>query len=179
MNTNNLKTFEIIPFGAASSPIGYFPTVEPSLSSQTTLEPTMTTLPYFPNGKSGLLDGNLVKSVQVVDTDTGYPLEKVNVFAKSNPSRGGSTDANGNITLVAQSPTEVIVFQYQDKKVERVFNTLGSMINIDIKQTLPPVAVDGPKMDSKVNWLKWAGIGIAGLVLINMFSGEEAKKVKV
>lgn len=182
-NSNNLKTFQVIPFGAESNPIGYFPAVEPQtkpqLDTQTGFQPTKIILPFFPDGKSGLLDDNLVRSVQVVDTDTGFPLEKVNVFAKANPTRGGSTDANGNITIVAQSPTEVIVFQYQDKKIERVFNTLGGLINIDTKQTLPAVPVGGPKTDSKVSFLKWAGIGIGALVLLSMLNGKEAKKVKV
>lgn len=179
MNNYDLKTFEAREFGALStgnSFTSFAPAVEP------TEKPIYTTMPVatIGGGKSGgLLDEDLIKSVQVVDTDTGYPLEKANVYAKSQPTRGGSTDANGNITIVAQSPDEVIVFQYQDKKVERVFSSLGSMINIDTKMTQSPVVVDGPATDKKVNWLKWAGIGVGAIVLINMLNQDQPKKVKV
>lgn len=186
--TNDLKTFESLPFGARSSAVGNFAPIQTAQ-----IDVPMTTLPYFPvpnpqiqnPGRNpaggGIIDGTLVKTVQVVDTDTGLPLEKANVFAKANPTRGGSTDANGEITLVAQSPLDVIVFQYQDKKIERVFHTLGSMINIDTKLTQSPVVVGGTgaKIDSKFNFLKWGGIAIGAVVLLNMLSEDKPKKVTV
>lgn len=164
MNTKDLKTFEILPFGAKTNNIGTFQ------NNETPMRTTKTT---------DLLDANLLKTVQVVDTDTGYPLENVNVFVKGT-NRGGITKADGNITLVAQSPDEVIVFTWQNAKREIVFKNLGSMVNIDTTMTQNPVNVTaGPALDSKVNWMKWGGLVIGAIILLSMLSEDKPKKITV
>lgn len=165
MNTNDLKTFEIIPFGSTPNNIGTFQNNETPMRTIT--------------NTGGLLDPNLLKTVQVVDTETGYPLENVNVFVKGT-NRGGITKADGNITLVAQSPDEVIVFTWQNAKREIVFKNLGSMVNIDTTMTQNPVNVTaGPALDSKLNWMKWGGLAIGAIILLNMLTEDKPKKITV
>lgn len=149
MNTNDLKTFDVTAYGPVPAP-----------------------------GKN-LLDDSLLKNVQIVDTYSGEPLVGAHIYV--NGKEKYSTGQNGNVTIIAQSQNDKITISHVAYgSRDFVFKNLGSMINLDPQaMTQNPVVVDGAKLDSKVNWLKWAGIGIAGLVVFSMMNQDKPKKVTV
>lgn len=89
---------------------------------------------------------NIEVSGQVVDAEDGNPLPGVNVTVKGAPTRGTSTDENGEYQLMVPSAQDTLLFSFVGYVTQEVPINGRSNINIQMSpdvQTLEDVVVVG------------------------------------
>ncbi|MGE5944602.1 MAG: carboxypeptidase-like regulatory domain-containing protein [Flavobacteriales bacterium] len=111
---------------------------------------------------------------QIIDFSTGEPIESVNVYLKSKPTIGISTDVNGQFSLEA-SAGDIIVFSHigYDKEEIAAAEIMPIENMYPKSDMLAEVVVFGKK---NKNWLI-ALAAVAGLYWIGS-KGEDKKTVK-
>ncbi|OAB79748.1 peptidase associated/transthyretin-like domain-containing protein [Cochleicola gelatinilyticus] len=146
-----------------------------NINTQILLEEFFPTFPTMPATQdmpyNTGITGGLIKSIQVVDV-TGNPLEGVHV---SWDRKGVVTDANGNATINATTPADIITISYTGKKtIQARLSDLGGL------QTMQDEVITNDEVvltkQQKAN--RSLLIGVLGAAAIFYFSYRTTKPKK-
>ena len=119
--------------------------------------------------------GFLTRSTRIVD-EFNNPLEGVNIYWE-NGTKGTSTDANGEATIVTpvdQKVTISYVGKYSD--TYQASKLPPKIIMMDEVQTLGEVVITNKPKNKTPKYL-WPALGGTALLFILMSLGSEPKKV--
>lgn len=173
MNVNDLKTFDIRYPGGKTVGLG--------------------------DGYGSLLGGVGFaggKVVTIID-EFDSPMSYVHARVKGKESAGDITNSGGSVVLSFAKSGDVVVFSFVGyKTIEIPFDKIenGQKIRMEMSiEDLEPVVITAPTTTTttaqlpdislptkKINWLKIAGISIAVMVALAIFSGsDKPRKVNV
>lgn len=114
---------------------------------------------------------------QVVD-DLNYPIEFANIFLKSNPTVGTTSDQNGFFELPDVDETETVVISYQGNKQEFKATDIPQVVRISLEE-LPEVVITNKPGKSNLTWL-WITLGVGGVIgAVALASNNNTAKVTI
>lgn len=112
----------------------------------------------------------------VVLNEFGEPLAGAHLSLKSDPTKGTTTDFDGNYTFSDVANNEVVVVSWQGVKVEHKASQLPNPITLNVTNQIDEVVITASK---KSNTIKYLGIGLLAFAVIVSLGNSKTVKAKI